>query len=166
MLESALRRRANLPILRLLAESWQAFEALSARHVRQLGLTPAQFDVIATLGNTAGMSFRELGQRTLITKGTLTGVVDRLEAAGMVARQTAPRDGRSTIVTLTAAGVACFEHVFPAHLAHVAPAFDGLDEEGRRRITTALVELRDRFLSAAARQGGLVEHAGHGEVAS
>ena len=34
------------------------------------------FDIIVTLGNTPGLSFKELGQRTLITKGTLTGVVD------------------------------------------------------------------------------------------
>ncbi len=150
MLDPGLRQRANLAIVRLLAESWQAFEALSARHVRRLGLTPAQFDVIATLGNTPGMSFRELGQRTLITKGTLTGVIDRLEAAALVSRRAAPHDGRSTIVVLTPAGVDRFEQVFPAHVAHLAPAFDGLDEEGSRRIMRALVELRDRFLATAA----------------
>ena len=35
------------------------------------GLTHAQFDIIATLGNTPGMSYKELGDKTLITKGTL-----------------------------------------------------------------------------------------------
>ena len=61
-------------------QCYQAFEAYSAAHVRELGLTPPQFDIIATLGNTDGMTATELGEKTLITKGTLTGVVDRLSA--------------------------------------------------------------------------------------
>ena len=44
-----------LAVLRELAQAYHAFSAYSAAHVRQLGLTPAQFDVIATLGNTQGM---------------------------------------------------------------------------------------------------------------
>ena len=42
------------------------------------GLTVSQADVIFTLGNTAGMTCGEIGERTLITKGTLTGVIDRV----------------------------------------------------------------------------------------
>ena len=79
-------RERYLRTLRALAESYHAFERYSAAQVRAFGLTPAQFDIIATLGNTDGMSFRELGEKTLITKGTLTGVVNRLEARGMVKR--------------------------------------------------------------------------------
>jgi len=81
-----------LKSIRLLAECMQGFERFSGDFVRQYGLTHAQFDIIATLGNTCGMSYKELGQKTLITKGTLTGVVDRLEQKGWwsanVARKT------------------------------------------------------------------------------
>ena len=66
--------------IRLLAECFHAFERQAGANIRcRTGLTPPQFDIIATLGNTPGMSFKELSERTLITKGTLTGVVDRLE---------------------------------------------------------------------------------------
>ena len=83
-----------LSVLRELVRCYQAFERYSATHIQTLGLTPPQFDVVATLGNTEGMTFRELGERTLITKGTLTGVVDRLEAKGIVSRKSCPEDGR------------------------------------------------------------------------
>jgi hypothetical protein len=53
-------------------QCYQAFEAYSATHIRTLGLTPPQFDIVATLGNTSGMTATELGEKTLITKGTLT----------------------------------------------------------------------------------------------
>ena len=91
-------------MLRELARCYQAFEAHSGAHVRALGLTPSQFDIVATLGNTPGMSFKELGEKTLITKGTLTGVVDRLEAQRLVRRSASAADGRSMIVSLTPAG--------------------------------------------------------------
>lgn len=113
-----------LRTLRLLAETYQAFERLSGRHVRALGLTPPQFDIVATLGNTDGMSFRELGERTLITKGTLTGVVDRLEARGLVERVASDVDRRSVTVRLTPAGEREFRRVFEPHIAHLKRGFD------------------------------------------
>lgn len=118
---------AFLPLLRELVRTYQAFERYSAAHVLRMGLTPAQFDVLATLGNTAGMNPGQLGEKTLITKGTLTGVVDRLLAKGLVQRLPDPFDGRGQIVRLTPEGQALFEQVFPAHGAHLARAFARLD---------------------------------------
>ena len=103
--------------IRLLAECYQAFEQLSASHVRTMGLTPSQFDIIATLGNTAGMSCKELGEKTLITKGTLTGVLCRLEAKGLIRRNICHDDRRSTLIALTPEGEELFRQVFPAHLS-------------------------------------------------
>jgi DNA-binding MarR family transcriptional regulator len=115
-----------LPTIRELVRCYQAFESYSSRHVRGMGLTTPQFDIIATLGNTPGMTFKELGEKTLITKGTLTGVVDRLEAKKLVRRVALPSDGRCQLVQLTAKGEAVFAEVFPAHLAYIGEAFAGL----------------------------------------
>ena len=98
-----------LPVVRELVRSYQAFELVSARHIRQLGLTPPQFDIIATLGNTQGMNCKELGEKTLITKGTLTGVLDRLIDKGLICRSTPPEDRRSIFICLTDAGEALFD---------------------------------------------------------
>ena len=89
-------RAIVVPVIRELARCYQAFQRASDANIRRMGLTPPQFDIVVTLGNTPGMSFKELGSRTLITKGTLTGVVDRLEARGLVERQASQTDGRST----------------------------------------------------------------------
>lgn len=143
-------REPFLPMLRELARCYQAFEAFSGAHVRGLGLTPSQFDIVATLGNTPGMSFKELGEKTLITKGTLTGVVDRLEAQRLVRRSASQEDGRSMIVSLTPAGARLFESIFPAHLDNLRLALGGLDAGALARIETALRELRAAFESAPA----------------
>lgn len=139
-----------LPVLRELAAAYQAFEAYSGAHIRSLDLTPAQFDIIATLGNTPGMPLKELSEKTLITKGTLTGVVDRLTAKNLVQRIATPSDGRSQIVQLTPQGEALFARVFPAHLAYMAQAFSELSAQDLVSMETNLSRLRGAFQAARA----------------
>lgn len=134
-----------LRTLRALAECYHAFSRRDAAHARTLGYTAAQFDIVATLGNTEGMTFKELGEKTLITKGTLTGVVDRLEARGIVRRAGSPTDARSTIVRLTRKGEREFERVFQPHVAHLKRAFMAFDEAEMDRLDRLLHRLREGF---------------------
>lgn len=139
-----------LPTLQALVKCYQAFETHSAAHIRTLGLTPPQFDIIATLGNTSGMTATELGEKTLITKGTLTGVVDRLSARGWVERVAHERDGRCQIVRLTPAGEALFAKVFPAHIAYMGQCFSGVSAKEQVRWQTDLHALERHFREEAA----------------
>ena len=144
-----------LKSIRLLAECYQAFEQTSGRHVRQLGLTPAQFDIVATLGRTHGMTFKQLGEMTLITKGTLTGVVDRLADRGLVARVPSASDGRSTVVRLTAAGDRLFDQVFPAHIGYLKTRFKGFAACDLDALERQLTVLREALVSGdRAKAGG------------
>lgn len=134
-----------LPTVQALVQAYQAFESYSARHIRELGLTPPQFDIVATLGNTAGMTATELGDKTLITKGTLTGVVDRLVDRGWVERVAHDSDRRCQIVRLTRAGEILFARVFPEHLDHLAACFAGVGAADHKRWQTALRTLEVLF---------------------
>lgn len=134
-------------MLRELARCYQAFESYAAVHIRQLGLTLPQFDIIVTLGNLTGMTPKELSGKTLITKGTLTGVIDRLEAKGLVERVPSTEDGRSQIVRLTKKGERLFQRVFPEHLAYIGEAFGDFKAEDCLRTETALRDLRNAFLA-------------------
>ena len=134
-----------LQTIQALVQCYQAFEAYSAADIRALGLTPPQFDIIATLGNTPGMTATELGEKTLITKGTLTGVVDRLAARGWVERVAHGSDRRCQIIRLTPAGEALFAEVFPAHLAHLAACFEGISPADHARWRDALRTLETLF---------------------
>ena len=138
-------KHSCLSTLRALAETWQAFEVYSGTHIRSLGLTPAQFDIVATLGNTPGMSCRELGEKALITKGTLTGLLDRLEAKKLLKRQSSDADRRSVFVSLTPQSVRLFEKVFPAHVAHCQCGFSRLSATELDQLGVSLRRLRDAF---------------------
>lgn len=143
-----MHRSIFLPLLRELSCAYQAFEVYSSAHVRSLSLTPAQFDIVATLGNTPGMSPKELGEKTLITKGTLTGVIDRLAVKKIVRRVASPSDGRCQIIRLTSQGENLFARIFPLHVAHMERAFAGFSPGDLDEITASLRLLRTAFVTA------------------
>ncbi|WP_025917003.1 MarR family winged helix-turn-helix transcriptional regulator [Herminiimonas sp. CN] len=131
--------------LRLLSECYHSFEQMSGADIRKTGLTQAQFDIIVTLGNTAGMTFKELGRKTLITKGTLTGVIDRLETRQLVRRISGREDRRNTIVQLTAAGERTFEQVFDPHIQFCKQPFSGYTETDFITLEETLEKLKNRL---------------------
>lgn len=137
-----------LSTIRELVRCYQAFETTSSRQIRSMGMTPAQFDIIVTLGDTEGMTFTELGRRTLITKGTLTGVVDRLAARRLVRRVASPTDGRSQIVQLTPSGDALYRRVFPAQLAHLGRILERVPRAELAQAEAVLRSLRAVFEAA------------------
>ncbi|CAE6731673.1 MarR family winged helix-turn-helix transcriptional regulator [Candidatus Nitrotoga fabula] len=134
-----------LPVLRKLAQAYQSFEHYSASHLKSIGLTMTQFDIIATLGNQPPMTCKELGEKTLVTKGTLTGVLERLEGKGIIRRETNREDARSQMVSLTQDGQQLFEKVFPEHVTYLGRAFCKLTAREVEELSGSLEKLRSIF---------------------
>ena len=88
---------------------------------------------------------KKLGEKTLITKGTLTGVVDRLIAKGLVQRRADATDGRRQIVQLTKKGEALFTKIFPLHIAYLQCAFMCFKTADYAQSETTLRKLREAF---------------------
>lgn len=134
-----------LPLLQSLVRAYQAFDRISERNIRQLKLTGPQFDIIATLGNSAGMTCKELGRQTLITKGTLTGVLDRLEGKGLLKRFVLIEDRRVFTVKLTDEGQAIYDTVFPEQMAFLDGFFQRIESQDRQQLERLLDHLRQAF---------------------
>ena len=136
---------AFLPLLREIVRSYQAFENYSAPHIKSMDLTPPQFDVIASLANQPPMTCKQLGEKTLITKGTLTGILDRLEIKGLIERKANAEDARSQQVTLSNAGQEVFAQTFPMHMLHIEKAFAQLSLQQMADLTNSLKQLRENI---------------------
>jgi DNA-binding MarR family transcriptional regulator len=134
-----------IPVMRELVRCYQAFTLFDARLLRERDLTSSQGDVLFTLGNTEGMTCKELGEKTLITKGTLTGVLDRMQAKGLLERRPSAEDGRSYIVALTRKGAELFETVYPEHIAVLRDRFGRLPKVELERTRDTLARLRAAF---------------------
>ncbi|MEO8457989.1 MAG: MarR family winged helix-turn-helix transcriptional regulator [Chloroflexota bacterium] len=79
----------------------------SEKAARDAGLEPQQYQLLLALkGMPAGAvpSVGELAERLVIEHHSAVGLIDRLEARGIVHRQRDPSDGRRIILTITALG--------------------------------------------------------------
>ncbi|MEY3725058.1 MAG: hypothetical protein RLZZ365_993 [Pseudomonadota bacterium] len=135
----------NLSLIKELVRAYQGFETYSSTHIRELGLTPVQFDVIATLGNQPPMSYKQLGEKTLISKSSLTGVVERMIAKGFIVTLENPDDARSVLLKLTAKAQKVFDKSFPEHMAYLERAFQKLPAKRLKEMTESLIELKAIF---------------------
>jgi DNA-binding MarR family transcriptional regulator len=101
------------------------------------GLTLPQFDVLANLGMTEGITQQELAAKLLVTKGNVVGLLDRMETADLVERRPDPRDRRANRVYLTRRGRAALHEAFPAHLGvlqDVMSRFSASDHQALLRL--------------------------------
>ncbi len=105
---------------------------------RDHGLEAGWHDVLATL-RRAGPPYRvrptDLTSALMLTSSGTTKRLDRLEQAGLIAREPDPDDRRGTLIGLTPAGRELIDAVTEAHLAN------------ERRLLAALTEAEQRSLA-------------------
>ncbi len=137
-----------IPLVRELLSAYHAFASFDADGHRLSGsdLTVAQANVIFTLGNTDGMTCKDIGDWTHITKGTLTGVIDRLEAKDLVERWAVEGDGRKTIIALSRLGERVFKKEFPRHVSYLKDRFDQLGARDRDQAVRLLQKIQQIFV--------------------
>jgi DNA-binding MarR family transcriptional regulator len=108
------------------------------------GLGNGDFDVLAALrraGAPYALSAGELSRTVLVTTGAITKRVDRLEAAGLVARSVAEEDSRGRRVALTEVGVRLADELIAVHLERQRELLAGLDEDERETLARLLAKL-------------------------
>lgn len=142
--QAGLSRRMPAAVCEM-TQAYHAFELFSSRQLRQLGLTTAQFAVLLALSIGSNLTCKALGEQTCITKGSLTGIIDRLEEKGLVKRGTSLQDRRSSSVNLTDKGRVTFERVANKHFAYLQQAFAAFRADELDRIEASFRRFRQLF---------------------
>ena len=104
-------------------------------------LEPWEFDVLAALrrgGAPYELSPGALLTQTLVTSGTMTNRIDRLESEGLVSRSPDPHDRRGVLVRLTAEGRRRVDAALADLLDQERTILAALPEEDRRRLADQL----------------------------
>ncbi|MEU5097264.1 MarR family transcriptional regulator [Streptomyces sp. NPDC020996] len=128
----------------------RAFNGVYRVVLKDLGLTYPQYLVMMVLWEHGELPVKRLGEHLRLDSGTLSPLLKRLEAAGLVVRERSARDERSVEVRLTGEGAALRERALEVPRRIAASTGLDLDEIGDLR---ARLDRLTSALDTAAAQG-------------
>jgi MarR family transcriptional regulator, 2-MHQ and catechol-resistance regulon repressor len=117
---------------RLLHDIYVLLDDGDRRVLETLALNPLEFAVLQRLGPSQGRRLTDIGAELLCVKSTITRLVDRLEASGLVLRTPDPDDRRAQRLLLTARGVEVRDEAARLHEAAVERRMNALDADDER----------------------------------
>lgn len=131
-----------------LAQAAKAHRSRSGAHLSRIGLHPGQESVLKALADLDGQTMSQLAQILAVQPPTVTKMITRLAAQGLVRRAASESDGRLARVHLTEEGRERIEDIDTAWKRLEKEALAGLDEKDRKRLRRLLREI-ERNLSAS-----------------
>lgn len=142
------RYAALLALLRAADTVWTASRAFFA----QWGLSPSQFNVLNLLRREPrALTQSHLSRQLIMHRSNVTGLVDRLEQRGLVARQASATDRRAWRVTLTPAGSKLLAEILPSYYGVAEEVWGGLPAARAAGLVRDLGELEAQALRLLAR---------------
>jgi DNA-binding MarR family transcriptional regulator len=123
--------------------------AITAR-LREIGLSAPQCDVLTTLTEAEGVSQQELAKRLYVTKGNISGLLDRLETMGLVERRSTATDRRQYEIYLTPPGRGAAEKAILLQRAFVGETLGQMTGKDLIVLEELLVAMRDHLRATAA----------------
>jgi DNA-binding MarR family transcriptional regulator len=119
------QRRSVATWLRL-ARVFHKIDHASVEQMRAWDLSLAQFDVLARVGASEGVTQQRLADRLLVTKGNICQLLDRMEARGLLERR---QEGRANRIFLTESGQTLWSQAVPAHEALIGELMGALSPD-------------------------------------
>ena len=110
-----------------LTRTYRTLLDMDVRNIRSYGLNTTEFGVLEFLYNKGSHPLQQIGDRILITSGTITYVIDKLEKKGLVVRQPSDIDRRIVYAEITEAGQSKMSEILPNHYQTFVEALAGLN---------------------------------------
>lgn len=125
----------------VLAKCYRAVSGFAARSIEENGLCFSDFAVLEALLHKGPLSISEIGKRVLLTSGSMTAAVDRLEEKGLVQRATTAKDRRARVIHLTETGQAFIHPIFLKHKEDLESLMAFLDDQEKQLLYEPLKKL-------------------------
>ncbi len=119
--------------------------AAAQNYLGRYGLSDGRIAVLIQLRTAPDHSLTpsELAERMFVTRGTMTGLLDGLENAGLVARKHHAEDRRMLTIQLTQKGIDLLEELLPEHVRRIKAMVEKADlsEEEQKQLLTLLMKV-------------------------
>jgi MarR family 2-MHQ and catechol resistance regulon transcriptional repressor len=122
-------------------KAYRALAQVDARSIADSGLGLSDFAVLEILLHKGSLPVNAVGRQVMLTSGSITTAIDRLEEKHLVRRQACPTDRRVTYVTLTPTGRTLIRRIFKVHANQLETLFEPLSESERSTLGTLLKKL-------------------------
>lgn len=127
----------------ILWRTTRAVEIYAQKSIVNLGLGVTDFAVLEALLHKGPLLIKDLGRLVLLTSGSMTAAVDRLEQQGLLERQDVPGDRRAYLVNLTARGKAQIKKAFAKHEEDIDQLLgSALNKAERGQLAALLLKVR------------------------
>ncbi|WP_372678380.1 MarR family winged helix-turn-helix transcriptional regulator [Desulfosarcina sp.] len=123
---------------------WKAAKAVNRvdrESIRRTGLTLSDFAIMEALLHKGPLPINQIGEKVLLSSGSMTAAVNRLEEAGHVQRIQDPSDGRCFFVHLTKSGRRVVSKAFQQHARNLEKAAGALTGDERTELVRLLKKI-------------------------
>ncbi|MGN7454093.1 MarR family winged helix-turn-helix transcriptional regulator [Paenibacillus pasadenensis] len=139
--DAAADRELSLKVFVVLSKAYRSVMDPAIRDMKGYGLSPSEFTVLEVLYNKGRIPLQQIGEKILVTSGSVTYNIDKLEKKGLLRRIPSPDDRRVTFAELTDEGRQLFDSIFPSHAEHIHRLTGALDTEEKRQLSELLKKL-------------------------
>ncbi|HMF75797.1 MAG TPA: MarR family transcriptional regulator [Bryobacteraceae bacterium] len=121
-------------LMTVLSKCLKALSTHAERHITELGLGVTDFAVLEALLHKGPLSISCIGEKVLLTSGSMTAAVDRLEAKNLVTRNSHATDRRTKLIELTPCGRALITRAFALHTEALQKAVEGVPVQDQKQL--------------------------------
>ncbi|MFJ7728621.1 MarR family winged helix-turn-helix transcriptional regulator [Neobacillus sp. NPDC097160] len=136
------RKCTNLPFLILMQTSKAIHERIKEEMTKNK-LSITEFSVLEVLYQKEKQTIQKIGNCILISSGSMTYVIDKLEQRGLLSRNACPDDRRVIHVILTDDGKELMEEIMPKYYELVDNMFDSLNSNEAETLVHLLKKVRN-----------------------
>ena len=115
----SLKGGSGVHVFLVLWKAARAVQAYAEHSIAELEMCGSDFAVLEALLHKGPLPINEIGKKVLLTSGSITVAVDRLESKGLVERRASGTDRRAKIVHLTKEGKKLIARVYADHAEHM-----------------------------------------------
>ncbi len=139
----------NLKLVIASARSYNALFTKIEKHVQKYNLNSSEFGVLELLYNKGDQPIQKIADKILVTSGTITYVINKLENKGFVLRKNCEKDKRVFYASLTEEGQQFISKVFEDHVNFLDDLLSNLDDKVKNDLVTNLFALQDSLITEA-----------------
>ncbi|AIQ21051.1 MarR family transcriptional regulator [Paenibacillus sp. FSL H7-0357] len=132
---------SSLKLFVVLSKAYKSLMDLAVKDMKSHGLASAEFMILEVLYHRTRIPLQQIGEKILVTSGSITYNIDKLEKRGLLKRVPCSDDRRVTYAEITEAGRELFDDIFPRHVSSIHGMMGGLNQEEKEQAIELLKKL-------------------------